>query len=240
MDYLDGKGGENYDYDTAGVGGNRFATILLYLSDVGDEDGGETMFQHAWPVGTSEETKNIPLKETIRELREAGETTFLKPGSWEETMLGYCRTRLAIKPKESRAVLFYSQHPNGEEDKSSFHGACPVLNGTKWAANLWVWSGPRPEFPNAPKRWPDKPAPSQTTQFKQIYGEFRNTGKDPRFTADTKLYYDEDGFFGNLGPNDPPIGVNTYVTHRWNIKVNGKTLKTFEITKDDDVQIFEI
>lgn len=27
--------------------------------------------------------------------------------------------------------------------QSSEHGACPVIRGQKWAANLWVWNGPR-------------------------------------------------------------------------------------------------
>jgi len=31
----------------------------------------------------------------------------------------------------------------GSTDQSSMHGACPVLGGTKWAANLWVWNGRR-------------------------------------------------------------------------------------------------
>ena len=26
---------------------------------------------------------------------------------------------------------------------ASEHGGCPVLEGTKWAANLWVWNGRR-------------------------------------------------------------------------------------------------
>ena len=30
MDYLDNNPSEDYDYDSAGKGGNRFATILLY------------------------------------------------------------------------------------------------------------------------------------------------------------------------------------------------------------------
>lgn len=25
----------------------------------------------------------------------------------------------------------------------ALHGGCPVLSGTKWAANLWVWNGVR-------------------------------------------------------------------------------------------------
>jgi len=55
----------------------------------------------------------------------------LTEGSWEERMVAQCRSRLAIKPNSARAVLFYSQLPNGEEDRSSLHGGCPVLEGTK-------------------------------------------------------------------------------------------------------------
>ena len=41
------------------------------------------------------------------------------------------------------AILFYSQRPDGELDKNSLHGACPVLKGMKWGANLWVWNACR-------------------------------------------------------------------------------------------------
>jgi hypothetical protein len=44
---------------------------------------------------------------------------------------------------QGSAVLFYNQLPDGNVDKASKHGACPVLVGQKWAANLWVWNGPR-------------------------------------------------------------------------------------------------
>lgn len=50
---------------------------------------------------------------------------------------------MAVKPLKAEAVLFYSQHPDGQVDLASLHGGCPVLQGTKWAANLWVWNGPR-------------------------------------------------------------------------------------------------
>ena len=36
-----------------------------------------------------------------------------------------------------------SQLPDGRTDPRSEHGGCPVLAGTKWAANVWVWNGPR-------------------------------------------------------------------------------------------------
>ena len=140
MDYLDDKTGElPYDYDSGGRGGNRFATILLYMSDLEEGAGGETVFPNAWPPGTTEEDQ-LELEDAIQQLRELGDATMLKKGSWEEEMTAMCRTRLAARPKASRAVLFYSQKPNGAEDKMSWHGGCPVLRGAKWAANLWVVS----------------------------------------------------------------------------------------------------
>ena len=36
------------------------------------------------------------------------------------------------------AVLFYDVTPAGDLDHKSEHGGCPVLEGVKWAANLWV------------------------------------------------------------------------------------------------------
>lgn len=100
------------------------------MSDLDDEDGGETVFSEAPMAG---ETTLRPTDEVIRELR-ASTTALdvLTPGSWEEEMAAKCRSRLAVKPHKSRAVLFYSQLPNGELDPMSKHGGCPVLSGTKW------------------------------------------------------------------------------------------------------------
>jgi prolyl 4-hydroxylase len=118
-----------YDYETAGKGGNRFATILLYMSDLAEDAGGETVFSEAPPFG---ETELRPVNEVVRELRQSESLGVLEPNSWEETMTAKCRSRLSVKPYKSRAVLFYSQQPNGEPDKKSMHGGCPVLDGTKW------------------------------------------------------------------------------------------------------------
>jgi prolyl 4-hydroxylase len=116
---------ESYDYDSQGKGGNRFATILLYMSDLPDDAGGETVFLKAPGKG------DISKKDAIKEMRAAGELELITLGSWEENMLGDCRTRLATRPRASRAVLFYSQRPDGQEDLTSTHGGCPVLKGTK-------------------------------------------------------------------------------------------------------------
>lgn len=53
-----------HDYDSAHKGGNRYSTILLYFTDLGEHDGGETVFTEAWPVGQSEED-HVPF-ETVR------------------------------------------------------------------------------------------------------------------------------------------------------------------------------
>jgi hypothetical protein len=56
-DYIDGSAEINHDYESAQKGGNRFATILLYMSDLGPGDGGETVFTEAWPVGQAKEDR---------------------------------------------------------------------------------------------------------------------------------------------------------------------------------------
>lgn len=108
MDYLDNPASESYDYDSGGKGANRFATILLYFTDLGEHDGGETVFPRAWPPDQSEE-EYVEFSEGLKQLRESGDAAMLEQGSWEETMTVQCRTHLAVRPKAARAVLFYSQ-----------------------------------------------------------------------------------------------------------------------------------
>ena len=131
-------------------------------------------------------------------------------------------------------MLFYSTFPNGQLDQKSFHGGCPVLKGTKIAANLWTWSGIRPEFEGAPQKrvlTEEEKQKQKSKDPRKVLAVFKNSGKDKRFD-NAAVYYDEDGYFGPLGPKDPPVRVNTYKTHVWNIKADGKTLKTFVITDD--------
>jgi hypothetical protein len=56
-DWIYGSDKVEHDHNAAGVGGNRFATILLYMSDLGPGEGGETVFTEAWPVGQAEEDR---------------------------------------------------------------------------------------------------------------------------------------------------------------------------------------
>ena len=60
-----------------------------------------------------------------------GETTFPRYANAESFH------ELAVKPETGKAVLFYSQLPDGNLDDLSQHAAKPVKEGEKWLINLW-------------------------------------------------------------------------------------------------------
>jgi len=235
MDWIDDHyKKEEHNYDSAGVGSNRFATILLYMSDLKEGDGGETLFSHGWPIGQPEED-HVPLNVALETLRESGDVEgILKRDSWEEKMVANCRTRLAVRPHSSRAVLFYSQHPDGSVDDSSLHGGCPVIKGEKWAANLWVWNAPRNGFPGSPKNQhvveKNRAANKSPEHDVQKHATFYNTKSDESM-RNAQLFF-QDTFWGLYGFDDPPLGVNTFEGHKWYVRVDGEVVKSFIIGKE--------
>jgi hypothetical protein len=163
----------------------------------------------------------------------------LKEGSWQEEMVARCRSRLAIQPNLARAILFFSQLPNGELDHAAWHGGCPVLKGEKWAANLWVWNTPRDGFAGRPLN----PKPDEvdkrnkvedegtvpSPKHQQIKVTFKNSGST---FEEAELYYEEK-FWAKLGKNDPPVSVRTYQTHTWYVIVDGEIVKSWTISLEN-------
>ncbi|KAF0700330.1 Aste57867_9143 [Aphanomyces stellatus] len=130
-DYFATQTSADWNWNPKSGGSNRFATVFLYLSNV--TVGGQTVFPLSYmPEGH----EHPPMTAEAKALS----STLFEKDSWEQDMVDKCSSRLASYPRKSHAILFYSQKPNGELDPMSVHGGCPVLDGTKWAANLWVWN----------------------------------------------------------------------------------------------------
>lgn len=53
-------------------------------------------------------------------------------------VVSFLNRYLKVKPRKGSAVVFWSYHPNGVVDLRSFHGGCPVLEGTKWMGQQWI------------------------------------------------------------------------------------------------------
>ena len=75
----------------------------------------------------------------LSDVAEGGETVFPRADkAGPPPTMQSCDRGLLVKPEQGKVIIFYSMTPDGELDEYSLHGACPVKEGIKWAANKWV------------------------------------------------------------------------------------------------------
>lgn len=101
------------------AGGNRFVTVLYYITDVAS--GGHTCFPFA----------NSTLHPVARNMARGSDDDFCKHGPG-----------LRVKPMRGRAVMFYNleedKQQDGVGDPMTFHIGCNPTDGSdKWLANQW-------------------------------------------------------------------------------------------------------
>ena len=82
MDWIDDPGKrQRHNFDSSRLGTNRFATVLLYMTNLEEGEGGETVFKSAWPNDVPEEER-VNTGELLNQLRANGEVSSLKENSW--------------------------------------------------------------------------------------------------------------------------------------------------------------
>jgi prolyl 4-hydroxylase len=146
MDYLDAANASpDNSMDHATGGTNRYATVFFYLNDV--PEGGQTGFTKAAHLSDEDLAKLTP---EIRPLLSSHKIEYNSSKlsanlgrnyGMENNMVKKCHENLSVRPKKLGAVLFYNTDPNLVHDQMTLHSGCPVIEGLKWGANLWVWDG---------------------------------------------------------------------------------------------------
>jgi prolyl 4-hydroxylase len=140
-DYFLADANWDMNFDVTDGGTNRYLTVMLYLNDV--ESGGETIF----PLSPNRTETKVAAKNTNNFAN--------NNNTWEQNLTKICQdiNTLTVKPTKGGALLFYSLDPYSIPDKNSLHGGCPVLKGTKYAANIWVWSRPNGFYEKECTNW---------------------------------------------------------------------------------------
>jgi prolyl 4-hydroxylase len=193
-------------------GTNRFATVFLYLNDAAK--GGETVF----PLSDTHATYQGGRLTTPGTNRTVG---FIRDSDAAWVCNGESEA-LRVVPRTGDSVLFYSQRGDASLDGYSLHGSCPMIEGEKWAANLWVWNRPRDEIDRAK---------SKARGSNGLSVVFKNTGSD-----EVELFWADGSDLalqGKIAPGQS-VDVNTYASHRFVAKAKGVDLGSYVMKRGMD------
>jgi len=114
----------------------RRATVLLYLTDVPEGDGGETIFPLVRAANIPDDV-SAPLPPAV--IATPKEKMDFKVHRMEE-MAPYCDSNfyLKIRPQAGTAIMFFSYRPDYSQDSYAIHGACPLKRGHKAIFQRWM------------------------------------------------------------------------------------------------------
>ena len=190
-------GDADFDFNPYSGGSNRFATVFMYLNS--PDVGGSTSF----PYGTN----HNPNYDAEASLMPDGAKDMFKVGTWEYNVNRdcYAPNKINVEAIENTAALFYSITADGQIDEMSHHAACPLIDGIKWGANIWIWN-------------------------KQRYGDVR-TGDATKLKVTNKA--PEDVFLvweskpnGVISPGESYV-INTFEYHRFKASFGSFKEKSF-------------
>jgi prolyl 4-hydroxylase len=93
-------------------------------------------------IGNGRRNRMVTVFWYLSDVEEGGETVFPRFNGGVEKSMDDCETGLKVRPEKGKVIIFYSMTMDGSMDHHSLHGACPVKEGVKWAANKWIWNEP--------------------------------------------------------------------------------------------------
>ncbi len=116
------QGGETYQVANYGIGG-----VYNHHTDSSGELGRDFRRDGGLSDATMMGDRLATAMGYLTDVAAGGATAF--------PMLG-----TAVWPRRGDLVFWFNNDRNGQLDKHTFHGGCPVLAGSKWITNKWVRS----------------------------------------------------------------------------------------------------
>lgn len=112
---------------------------------------------------------------------------------------------------------------SGEIDNYSLHGDCPLMEGEKYVAYIWIWNGPRLGYWNS-----DDDGNLVRPINLAVSASFES------HVEDASLFW-KDQLWDHLIIGRT-LKVNTFPGHEWNIRIKGIKIKSWKIKSNKPFQ----